>query len=456
MSDEIDNEIDNDFDTDGFDLDDFDDGGFDDLNEQQGTLGDLWRNNAFVKIGVILLAFAFLVGGVIIFGGRGDKVPVSRVARSTDITEAPGTAEVTEAYKQAIEEENTRRIEQALRESESAVPMPVEAPKGTLPLQFEEPEEEDPLERWRRMQEDRIRQQQVQAKQEDPTAEVPEVDTRTPAVNALAQAMSQQMESILGSQKINGPVLQTVSSLSYLEGLAEKERKRLEEALAAKAKQQDGVDGQDLNILLPAGTIEYAQLITEANTDAPGPILAQIVTGPLKGGRIIGSFTATDNYLTLNFSTIILDGIDYAANGIAIDPETTLPGVITDINHRYLKRVILPMASEFITGLTQAIADSGKTTIVVKNSDGSTSTTTSGTNDKDQEVASGVAEAGDALSEILDDVVGSTQPLLRVRAGTPIGVLFVSPVIDTPQILQQQEQQEQQQQQVINTSVVQP
>lgn len=470
MSDDVENE----FDTEDFDTDDFDDGGFDDLNDQKGTLGDLWRNNPLVKIGVILAAFAFLVGGVILFGGKSEQLPISRVLSKRDITEAPGTAETTEAFRLAVEEENSRRTEEAMRQQESAVPTPVDPPKGTLPLQFEEPDEEDPLERWRRMQEDRIRQQQVEAQvTPDPLEQAPPVDTRTPAINALAQAMSQQMESVLSNQEIKGPILQSVATLSYLEALQEKERKRLEEALAARqAAQAASPEGEDINILLPAGTIEYAQLITEANTDAPGPVLAQIVTGPLKGGRLIGTFStggaglltgngggqsvgntaATAKYITLNFNALVLDGVDYAANGVAIDPETTLPGVITDIDHRYLTRIVLPAASKFVTGLTSAIADSGKTTIVIKNSDGSTSTTTSGTNDNDQEVASGIAEAGEALADILTETAGNTNPLLRVRAGTPIGVLFVTSVVDTPRLTQQRQQQQFQQQLQLNNT----
>ena len=443
-NDDIENDFDtDDFDNGGFDDDGFDDGGFDELGDQKGTLGDLWRNNPLVKVAVILVAFAFLVGGIILFGGKKDNLPVSRVASSRDITEAPGSNEVTESYRQAIEEENVRRTEEAVRASESAIPMPVEAPKGSLPLQFEEPEEEDPLERWRRMQEERIRQQQVQAQVEPQDIPEPEIDTKTPAVNALAQAMSQQMESVLGNQQIKGPLIQNVATIAYLEGLAEKERKKRELALEQQLAAQ-GIDPEAINILLSAGTIEYAQLVTEANTDAPGPILAQLVTGPLKGGRLIGNFTANDNYLTLNFNTIVLDGIDYSAQAIAIDPDTTLPGVVTDIDRRYFMRVILPAASEFITGFTEAVANSGTTTVTINNSDGTTTTQSTGDRDGEQEVASGIADAGEALAEILDEMADNTEPLLRVRAGTPLGILFITPVLDEPQIIEQRRQQQQQ------------
>ncbi|MCI5060379.1 MAG: DotG/IcmE/VirB10 family protein [Alphaproteobacteria bacterium] len=430
----IDDDIDNEFDTDGFDVDDFDDDGFDDLATTENSLADLWKNNPFVKIGVILGALALLILGIILFGGKNEKDPTSRVARSRDLTEAPGTAEVTEAYRQAVEEENTRRTEEALRQGESAVPTPVEAPKGTLPLQFEEPAEEDPLERWRRMQEERIRQQQIQQQVEPQEPPEPEVDTKTPAVNAMAQAMAQQMESVLANQPINGMNVQPVATMAYLEALAEKQRQQLEAALAAQQQQLEE-DGEEVEILIPAGTIEYAYMLTEANTDAPGPILAQIATGPLKGARIIGNFAATNDYLTMNFSTAVLDGVDYAANAVAIDPDTTLPGVVTDIDRRYWQRVILPMAAEFVEGLTEAIADSGRTSVTISG-DTVSETTSNQDLSRDQKVASGIAEAGEELSNIFGEMFDGTQPLIRVRAGTPIGVLFVSPVTDQPQLLQ--------------------
>jgi intracellular multiplication protein IcmE len=435
-----DDDIENDFDT-----DDFDDGGFDDLNSQKGSLGDLWRNNPIVKIGIIAFGVVFIVGGIFLFGGEVDTLPESQISPVQDVTEAPGKAEISETMRQAVEEETVRRTEEAVRGQGSAMPTPIDPPKGVIGLQFEEEEEEDPLERWRRMQQERIAQQQIQAPKVEPQVpEPPPVDTRTPAINAMSQAMSQQMATILDAQDFNGPIVKQVSGIDYLDILAEKEQEKLAKKLemAAVAEQQitNSDSNQDLNIIVPAGTIEYAQMITEANTDAPGPILAQIVSGPLKGGRMIGTFQSTDHYLTLNFNTVVLDGIDFAAEGIAIDPSTTLPGVVTDIDRRYFTRVLLPAAAEFIEGFTEAIADSGTTTITINGT--STTTTTSNANTtNDQEVASGIEKAGEEIGEILGKIADDTKPLLRVRAGTPIGILFISPVVGTPQLLQKQEEE---------------
>ena len=179
---------------------------------------------------------------------------------------------------------------------------------------------------------------------------------------------------------------------------------------------------------MPAGTIEYAQLITEANTDVPGPVLAKVMTGPFKGAKLIGDFSETYDYLTLNFNTIVLDGLDYSADAVAIDPDTTLPGVVTDINRRYFTRVLLPVAAEFIAGYSNAVSESGITTVTV--SGDSVTETVTNSSGSEQEVASGVATAGSELASIIQEYRNNRPQLLRIRAGTPIGVFFTSAITD--------------------------
>ena len=420
------NDLDNDL-----EVENFDDGGFDDYSKK-GTLGDAWRNNPMVKVGVILAGFAIVVGGIILFGGSTELPPVSSIASPKEVNEVPGTNELSQTMQEAIEEKNIQNVEDALRTNQSAIPIPIDPAKGALPVPVEEVSGEDPLERWRRMQEERIRQQEMlaQAKPPQVQAEAP-VDTKTPAVNALSQSMMSQMQAVLQNQTIPTTSFKKITEVTFLEDL---ERKRNDRTAAAgprsTATRGDGTyaDDQVENILLPAGTIEYGQILIEANTDAPGPILAQIYTGPLKGARILGSFESTNKYIMLSFQRIVIDGIHYPVRAVAIDPDTTLPGVITEIDHRYFKRIILPMAAEFVKGLTEAISESGTTTVVVNNG-----TVSESTADKDsqQEVASGISEAGDKLSEILEEEADSTKPMLRVAAGTPVGILFVAPVTDS-------------------------
>ena len=434
-------------DPDNLDIEDFsDENAFDDFNSK-GTLGDIWRNNPMVKIGVILGAFAFIVAGVILFGGKAELPAPSEVVGNADLTEAPGTAEVSESYRQAIEEENTRRIEEALRENESAVPMPVEPPKGTLPLQIEDAEEEDPLDRWRKMQEERIQQQQILAQDVMPAEpDAPKVDTRTPAVNALSQAMSVQMEAVLSNQQIKPARTMQITTIAYLEALQEKERQAKEAEYQRLLQQQQLVAQQQAlqtqNIIIPAGTIEYGQLLTEANSDVPGPVLVQLASGPLKGARMLGTFQVSEgeDYLTLNFNSIVVDGVSTGTNAVAIDPATTLPGSATEVDNRYLSRIALPAAAAFIEGLAGAISESGRTDITINSTTGTSTTATSGDTDSGQNVASGIEEAGEEFGDLLEDEADKIKPLVRIAAGTPMGILFVEPVIEGTQVANPQTQ----------------
>lgn len=413
------------------DVENFDDGGFDDFSKKN-SLGDMWKNNPMVKIGVILAGLAVVGGALVLFGGPEEKETPSAIAtRGNDVNEAPGSSEVSSTMKDSIEETNMQRAEDALRKEESAVPMPYEPPKGQLPVPAETPSGEDPLDRWKRMQEERVRQQETLKQTRPPGQQGKQVDTKTPAINAMAKSMSTQMQSMLKTQAIDGPKNKNITDVKFLEEVEEKKRKKLEEQnmRAQAAQAQTAVDDDQVeDIILPAGTIEYGQSVIEANTDAPGPVMAQIISGPLRGSRVIGSFTSTDDYITLNFNTIVIDGIDYPIEAVAIDPNTTLPGMVTEIDHRYFKRIILPMAAEFVTGFADALSESGTTSVFI-----SDSSVTQSSSDKDskQEVASGVSEAGDKLSEILDEEAENTKPMLRLASGTPMGILFIAPVTDT-------------------------
>ncbi|PZO88810.1 MAG: type IV secretion protein DotG [Micavibrio aeruginosavorus] len=412
------------------DVDNFDDTGFDDFSKK-GTLGDVWRNNPMVKIGVILAAFAVIVGGVILFGGSDDQLPVSQLSGPQDVNEAPGSSQISETMRQSIEDVNIDNVEDATRTGGSAMPIPTDTSKGVLPIPMEENGDEDPLERWRRMQEERVRQQEMLAQTQEPAQpQAPPVDTKTPAVNALSQSMVSQMQAVLQNQQIPKPNYKRITPNNFLEELENKkfqQYQQQQQQLAAMGGMQTNSDLQVENILIPAGTIEYAQLMIEANTDAPGPVMAQIVSGPLRGGRVIGSFQSTEEYLVLSFNMVVIDGINYPVQAVAVDPGTTMPGLITEIDRRYFRRVVLPAAAAFVEGLTEAVSESGSTTIFI---DGNTVSQSTSDKDNRQEVASGIAEAGQELSDILDEEADRTRPMLRVASGTPLGILFVSPVSD--------------------------
>lgn len=410
-----------DFDDDGA----FDDtAGFDDFNTGSGNT---LKDNPMLKIGGVLAAAAIIIGAILIFTGGSEGPDDSQLRPAPGEQNSIPTAEndVSPVYKEALEQRNQEGVEIASQTGDSFLPMTATSQKGKINLEVEEEPEEDPLERWRMLQEQRKRARPEPKEPKVVAAPAqPQVDTRAQAVQAMSEAMVSQMESILDNRETEFHITQ-ITPIEYIENM---QKKKEEAAEKRREEEKQGSDDEETEIiLLPAGEIEYAQLITEANSDTPGPILAQIHSGPLKGAKLLGSFDTVKEKLVLRFDQIVIDGINYQANAVAVDPKTAGPGLATEVDNRYFTRIVLPAAAAFIEGVARAVAQSESTTVTV---DDSSTSSTQEDLDLNQELASGGEELAKEVGEELDRIADTTQPLIRVAAGTPMGVLFVDPVTD--------------------------
>lgn len=422
---DIDDQIEDDFADDGFGDELFDDEiQFEDFDTGGGgqSLSELWNNNPFVKLGAVGVGFIVVIGIFVLFGGEEQDAQKSFIKAGSEVTEVPGASDASPEFRRAIEESNQQKIEDAIRNKTSAIPTPIGPGGERLSLPEEEVEEEDPLERWRRIQQERI-QQQAGEEEEDL---LPPADPNAPAIEALASSMVTQMESILDSVQIQPIAAEKIADAEYLDDLREEQE---EERLKAEeeAKAAAGEDVEILDILIPSGTIEYGQLILQANSDTEGPVLVQLVSGPLAGSRMIGSFEVMNDYLVMTFETIVVDGIPLNADAIAINPATADVGLVTRYDGRYFTRIILPTAAEFVEGLGGAIAESETQTVVT--GQGAVVETTL-EKDIEEEIFAGVETAAEKLGELFDEEAQTIEPLVVVDAGTPIGILFLEPVVD--------------------------
>lgn len=416
--------------------------GFSEFDSPSGkggkSLGELFRDNPIFKIVLIVIVVGGLVAAFLIFGGRGDA-PKSEVGSAVDAREAPGQ-QTSEDYRNAVDEVNQQRLEQAQRNGESTIPIQTAGPDSTNVngLNEEPPVTiDDPLKDYRFGAQTNGANQPI-----DPNALQP-VLTNGPnqqngqqqqqavmgpdpaAVDALAQAMSEQMRGILGKHEIRSAQIISVTDMRALREAKAAALKNSGTTAAGAGSNGVTADEPPVEIIIPAGTIVYAQTLTEANSDAPGPVLARLASGPLAGSRILGTFDNTEEYLTLNFNTIVVKGISQSVNAVALDPKTTLPAVATDIDHKYMTRFVLPAAASFIEGMGDAIAQHEQTVTV---NNGTTSTSQSDLNTK-QEVASALADSTSKISESLDSQASQAKIGVKVRSGTPIGILFLEPVV---------------------------
>ncbi len=183
---------------------------------------------------------------------------------------------------------------------------------------------------------------------------------------------------------------------------------------------------------IKTGDILFAVLDTSVNTDEPGPILATIVSGKLKGSKLIGSFTlpANANKMVVTFNTLSMRGADktIGISAYAIDPNTARTALASRVNHHYLMRYGSLFASTFLAGFSSAI-QSADTTITIGGTGGTTDTTVqNGINRSLLENALiGLGEVGKAWSETAQELM-NRPTTIELFSGTGMGVLFTQDV----------------------------
>ncbi len=402
------------------------DDGFDEFTQKSG-LGETIRQSPVAKIGIVVGALALIGFVAVTFSGGEEEETISIVPGGAQVTSVPGTdEEVAPAYVEAVEQQNETVLDDAIATGGSAIPVPIEAPDTRLEVPEIQEETEDPLHRWRLLQEERV-ERQMKSKEADPEpVTVLDAEQQSEAITNLAESMAQQMESVLATTN-QVKTFTTRVLIEYNE----------EDEAAAGNGGGNGNGGnpgdpnfseiEEVEVVIPAGKIVYGQLLLEANSDVPFTVLARMVSGPLKGWKLLGKFTVLDDIEMLGITFAIAvneEGKQYDINAVMLNPDTGLAALRTDVDHRYIRRIVLPAAAEFISGYASAIAESGRTSVSVS---GETVTTSEEETDDKQEVATGVEEAADEISEILDDLAEVPIKIV-IAAGTPIGIFFTENV----------------------------
>jgi intracellular multiplication protein IcmE len=186
------------------------------------------------------------------------------------------------------------------------------------------------------------------------------------------------------------------------------------------------------SIFIKTGDILFAVLDTSVNTDEPGPILATIVSGKLKGSKLIGSFTlpGNANKMVLTFNTLSMLGSDktISISSYAIDPSTARTALAGRVNHHYLMRYGSLFASTFLAGFSSAI-QSADTTITIGGTGGTTDTTVQNGIDRSllENALIGLGEVGRAWAQTAQQLM-NRPTTVELYSGTGMGILFTQDV----------------------------
>ncbi|NDC56748.1 MAG: hypothetical protein EBZ69_08095, partial [Alphaproteobacteria bacterium] len=288
-----------------------------------------------------------------------------------------------------------------------------------------DPNANDPLTEFRaeieRLKQQQDQQQEVIQKQAETTPQFNDDLQRKmeQQMTALLESWKPGQMQVIAGAKVDGPGGDVVLGGSGV--LNNPENLPLGATVAGGTNALDAA-----RAIVPAGTVNYAQMLVEANSDVPGPIMAQILSGPLKGGRAIGKFEYLEDYLIITFDLINYKGRDYSVDALALDPDTTLGGMATETDARYFKRLVLPAAASFVSALGTSLASGGTTTTV---SDGAVISTRAEQGLEDG-LFEGMGAAANRVGQFLDEEAAKTKPLVRVATGTPLGLFFVKSVFE--------------------------
>lgn len=181
-------------------------------------------------------------------------------------------------------------------------------------------------------------------------------------------------------------------------------------------------------VSIKAGSILHAVMLTSVNSDEPGPVLAQVTTGPYAGGRLIGKFELAKDAgkMVLTFTTLTMQNADksYQLSGYAVDPETARTALASDVDRHYLSRYGAFSAATFLKGYAQALAQSGSTQTVNAGAAGISSTTSYPTLDNKKIAITALGSLGGELGTQLKDGL-KRPPTVTLNTGTEIGVLVM-------------------------------
>lgn len=182
-------------------------------------------------------------------------------------------------------------------------------------------------------------------------------------------------------------------------------------------------------LLLPAGSVSYAENLMSITSDRETPVVARLVSGPMAGNVLRGAYGVdkASGKMSVNFTSMSDEkGKTVPVEAIAVDGFTAETVTRSSIDRRLLRRYAPVLGATFITGLAAAAAEPDKT--IITNSDGDQEVVEQART-TEQAAYAGLAASADAISADLLEY-SPKGPEIKIAAGFPLGIIFVTDVYD--------------------------
>lgn len=251
-------------------------------------------------------------------------------------------------------------------------------------------------------------------------------------ITAMQQRMQasilQELENINKSSKLNDIKTVTVAELEppvtkdYAKNsFTEPEIEEVQNIkLNEEKKDRDSFSELDIKV----GDILYALNELKVSSKNPGITMARVISGKLKGARLIGEITVNDETMAVRYNSLLYEGERYPVLGYAVNPQTSSTEVQTAVDHHYFERWVPFIAASFLSGFGKAVENSDMNS--AENLDPSGMSTVKSYphyNLSDQAwIAAG--ETGSRMSDILAQKINKPATV-TLDANVPLGIIII-------------------------------
>lgn len=389
------------------------------------------RKGGLLSFRNIAILTVLIVGGAIGYEvwKNPDLIGPSRLSRTPNVDDTPAGDQLrtSERYQDNLRQQNEDGARDAREADTSFIATPDEplrqidekppaiTPNQNRPLPPANTPEQTPPPRTVVID----RQNPIQ-QQANPTPDQPQ-PTDYGRINQLAQLMATQQQGLLSAWQVQPSSVTVVVEQELLP-----KDERITAGAGNETTSGSAASPALSEPLARAGDVVLASTIITNDSDTPGPVVAQIRKGPLKGTRLLGGFEANqaNTHLIVQFSTAVLpDGTEIPVSAYAVDARQRSLAVRTELDRRLFARYAPRVAAAFVSGVGEALSDPGTSLIDLGGVTGVTRPAAT----VEQGFYKGVAEVGNNLA---GEFVRSAPngPLISLRSRQIIGILFVSNV----------------------------
>jgi len=377
-----------------------------------------------IAIGAVLAVVVFFVA-IRLVSNSSNQLPAvadTRAGSPGDISTAGATGTPTEEYRSKVDEMNAQKADAAEKSGQSYVPTPIGTKPSSPPMLEINPSGEE------------------EKKTSKPAMNTSVSSPKRPKFRAAQAPTSTRSTGRSRDRDSEEQIRLALNQFAWVDEMTKStpqvvkvydvpDREESEDAGDGVASQAgnhaETADDEEAQTPIKSGDVLYAVNEVTLNSDAPGPVLATILSGELKGSRAVGSFQRSDEYLVVRFEKFVTpDGEEISVDAVAVDPDMAGQGagVRSDVDTHFFQRWGSLAAASFIGRLGDAVSRSGSTTTTYSSGYSVSSNPEFSTRDE-------LLIAGGAVGERAAGIIEKNfdrPPTVTLDAGQPMGIMIVN------------------------------